>query len=37
MTALCDEIPLPFAKDGEDLLVDIPNIHGWDVGTVFIA
>ncbi|MBQ4087133.1 MAG: hypothetical protein IJC78_02660 [Clostridia bacterium] len=37
MTALCDEMPLPFAKDGEDILVDIPNIRGWDVGTVFIA
>ena len=37
MTALCDEMPLPFAKDGEEILVDIPNIRGWDVGTVFIA
>ena len=37
MTPTSGEILLTPRSDGDDVLVDIPNIRGWDVGTVFIA
>ncbi len=37
MTPTTEEITLTPKTDGEDSIVTIPNIRGWDVGTIFIA
>ncbi len=36
ITGTNTEIPLTPKYDGEDACITIPNIRGWDVGTVFV-